>query len=151
MRIARDGTWYYQGTPINRQRMVKLFAAILRRDADGYYLVTPSEKVLVHVELAPFIVTRMEIRTETEGPAVAFLTNVEDIVVVDVYHPLWVEHDHRGPLPFVRVRQQLNALLSRSVFYELAAAGTQRLLNGRQVLGVVSRGRFYKLGPIDEV
>ncbi len=150
MRIARDGTWYYQGTPINRQRMVELFSRILRRDDDGYFLVTPVEKVAVQVDLAPFIATRMESRVEARGPAVALQTNVGDVVVVDQDHPLWVEQDERGPIPLVRIRGQLNALLSRSVFYELAESGTTRLINGRRILGIMSRGQFFELGPIDE-
>lgn len=150
MRIARDGTWYYQGTPINRQRMVKLFSTILRRDDDGYFLVTPAEKVIVHVDLAPFIAVRMESIAEAEGPSVAFQTNVGDVIVVDAQHPLWVEQNEKGPVPLVRVRDRLDALLGRSVFYELAEAGTTRLINGREILGIVSRGKFFKLGPIDD-
>ena len=150
MRITRDGKWYYQGTPINRRRMVKLFSTILRRDEDGYFLVTPEEKVIVHVDLAPFIAVRMESIMEKNGPTLAFQTNVDDVVIVDAQHPLWVEQNTKGPVPLVRVRNRLDALLTRSVFFELAESGTTRLINGRNVLGVVSRGQFFELGPVDE-
>lgn len=150
MRIARDGTWHYQGTPINRQRMVRMFSTVLRKDDDGYYLVTPVEKVRVEVELAPFIAVKMETVLEPDGPAVAFQTNVDDITVVDRAHPLWVEHEDKGPVPMVRVRDRLDALLTRSVFYELALSGETRLIGGREILGVESRGDFFALGPVDE-
>lgn len=150
MRITRDGTWYYQGSPINRERMVKLFSTILRRDGDEFFLVTPVEKVKVHVDLAPFIAIRMEKIIEADGPAVTFQTNTGDMVVVNRDHPLWVEEDDRGPVPLVRVRDRLDALLGRSVFYELAEAGTILTRAGREILGVFSRGDFYELGPVDE-
>ena len=150
MRIARDGSWYYQGSPINRESMVKLFSTILRRDGDEFFLVTPMEKVKVQVDLAPFLAIRMEKIEEADGPAVVFQTNVDDVVVVDRDHPLWVEEDDRGPVPLVRVRDRLDALLGRSVFYELAEAGTILTRAGREILGVFSRGDFYELGPVDE-
>ena len=150
LRITRDGTWYYQGSPINRERMVKLFSTILRRDGDEFFLITPVEKVRVQVDLAPFIAIRMETMVEAGGPAVAFQTNTGDVVVVDRDHPLWVEEDDRGPVPLVRVRDRLDALLGRSVFYELAESGTIVTRAGRDILGIFSRGDFFELGPVDE-
>ena len=146
MRIARDGTWFYQDSPISRQPMVKLFSSVLRCDDDGYWLVTPAEKVRVEVDVAPFLAIRMEVTVEDAGPALAFQTNVDDIVVVDDEHPLWVEEDIRGPVPLVRVRDRLDALLTRSVFYELGDSAQARQVDGREVLGVTSRGRFWVLG-----
>ena len=149
MHIARDGTWHHQGTPIKRERMVKLFSTILRREDDGYYLVTPVEKVVVHVDLAPFVAIRMESTVRTDGPCVAFQTNVGDIVVVDAEHPLWLEHEEKGPIPLVHVRDGLNALLTRSVFYELAESCNECVINDRQILGFNSCGTFFELGPTD--
>lgn len=150
LRISRDGSWLYRGSPIERPGMVRLFSTILRRDEDGFFLVTPTEKVLVRVELAPFIAVKMETLDEPGGPAIAFQTNVGDVTVVDAEHPLWVEEDERGPLPFVRIRGGLDALLARSVFYELAESGTLSRCNGDEVLGVTSRGKFWVLGSITE-
>lgn len=150
MRIGRDGTWYYQGSTIDRPEMVRLFSGILRRDGEQFFLVTPGEKVLVRVDLAPFIAVKMERIEEEGGQAIAFQTSVGDVVVVNAEHPLWVDEDDRGPLPFVRVRDQLDALISRSVFYDLAESGTTRPEGDDEVLGVVSRGRFWVLGSIRE-
>ena len=150
MRIGRDGSWYYQGSVIGRMGMVRLFSSILRRDGEDFFLVTPTEKVLVQVDLAPFIAVKMEHIAEADGPAVAFQTNVGDVAVVDTGHPLWVEEDQRGPLPFVRVRGRLDALLSRSVFYELAESAAPRHVDGEEVLGVRSRGKFWVLGSVAE-
>lgn len=150
MRIGRDGRWYYQGSVIDRIGMVRLFSSILRRDGEAFFLVTPAEKVLVQVDLAPFIAVNIEYVDEADGPAVAFQTNMGDVVIVDTDHPLWVEEDETGPLPFVRVRGRLDALLSRSVFYELAESAASRYIDGEEVLGVSSRGRFWTLGPVAE-
>ena len=150
LRIGRDGTWFYQESPIRRLEMVKLFSTILRRDEEGFYLVTPSEKVSAKVDLAPFIAVKMEHIVESTGPALAFQTNVGDVVVVDCHHPLWVNQGERGPLPFVRVRDRLDALLGRSVFYELAESGTSRTLEGREMVGVNSRGKFWILGATED-
>lgn len=150
IRIGRDGTWYYQNSPITRPAMVRLFASVLRRDEDEFFLVTPVEKVRVRVDLAPFIAVAIEVIDEAGGPALAFRTNVGDAAVVDDEHPLGVEQEARGPLPFVRVRDRLDALLSRSVFYELAAGAATAWRDGEEVLGVASRGRFWVLGSTSE-
>lgn len=150
MRIGKDGTWYYQNSPITRPAMVRLFSSVLRRDEDDFFLVTPVEKVRVRVDLAPFIAVAMEVIDEVDGAALAFRTNVGDAVVVDDEHPLWVEEGARGPLPFVRVRDRLDALLSRSIFYELAEGAATAWRHGEEVLGVASRGRFWVLGPTGE-
>ena len=149
LHIGRDGTWFYRGSPIQRAEMVNMFSTILRWDEDGFFLVTPNEKVLVRVELAPFIAVKMEFLQEPDGQAVAFQTNVGDVAVVDADHPLWVEEGERGPLPFVRIRDRLDALLARSVFYELASSATPDP-GGDDVLGVMSRGRFWVLGSVGD-
>lgn len=150
IRIGRDGVWYYQGSPIDRPRMVRLFSTILRRDGDDFFLVTPNEKILVQVDAAPFIAVRYEAIAESSGPAIAFQTNVGDVTVVDAERPLWVEEGDRGPLPYVRVRGRLDAMLTRSVFYELAESAVRRHMDATEVLGVFSRGRFWVLGSLDE-
>ncbi|RMF11256.1 MAG: DUF1285 domain-containing protein [Alphaproteobacteria bacterium] len=145
MRIARDGTWYYMGTPIGRKRMVKLFASILRHDEDGkYYLVTPVEKIGITVDDAPFVAVEMEVSGDGRDRTIAFRTNVDDHVILDQDHPLRVETDAQTqePSPYVRVRDRLDALIARSVFYDLVELAEER--DG--VLGVWSRGAFFPLG-----
>ena len=92
----------------------------------------------------------MERVAEEGGPAIAFQTSVGDVAIVDAEHPLWVDEDERGPLPFVRIRNRLDALISRSVFYELAMSGTTRDQDGEEMLGVMSRGSFWALGSISD-
>jgi len=121
MRIARDGTWYHQGSPIARPAMVRLFATILRREAEGgYVLVTPAEKLDIAVEDAPFVA--VELRSEGSGAQrrLAFRLNTGDLIVAGREHPLRFEAREDGPHPYLRVRGGLDALVSRSVYYELA-------------------------------
>lgn len=140
MRIRRDGSWDYMGTPISRARMVKLFSTILRRDDDDYFLVTPVEKVGIQVDDAPFVAVEMSI----EDTYIIFRTNLDDYVRVDKDHPIFVtiNPDTREPSPYVRVRDRLDALLSRSVYYELAELATE--LDGNY--GVKSGDDFFTLG-----
>jgi hypothetical protein len=121
MRIASDGTWYYQGTPIQRPAMVALFASILRRDEDGKtYLVTPVEKVEIEVEDAPFVVVDLAGKGTGKDQAITVRTNVGDIVQIDRDHPLRFAEDDRGGFkPYVRVRGRLEALFARSMIPEL--------------------------------
>jgi hypothetical protein len=121
MRIARDGIWYHQGSPIGRPAMVRLFATILRREADGgYVLVTPAEKLDIEVEDAPFVA--VELRSEGAGPQrrLAFRLNTGDLIVAGRDHPLRFDVREDGPHPYVRVRGGLDALIARPVYYELA-------------------------------
>lgn len=121
MRIATDGRWFYMGTPINRLPLVKLFASILRRDADRHVLVTPVERVGITVEDAPFLAVEMEAMPHEAGETLAFRTNLDEIVVLDAEHPLRFDLDDKGGLkPYIRVRGDLWARLTRSVAYELA-------------------------------
>jgi uncharacterized protein len=139
MRIRRDGSWDYMGTPITRQRMVKLFSTILRRDGDDYFLVTPVEKVGITVDDAPFVAVEMSF----EDNHIIFRTNLDDYVRVDKDHPIHVTiNDETGePSPYVRVRGALDALLSRSVYYELAEHAKQ--VDGRY--SVTSGNEFFNL------
>ncbi len=144
MRIRRDGSWDYMGTAIARPAMVRLFSTILRHDDDGrYYLVTPVEKVGIQVDDAPFVA--VELRREGRGrdQILHFRTNVDDVVILDSSHPLRVEFAPDGePSPYILVRDRLEALISRAVYYELAEMVEE--IGGRY--GVWSSGIFFALG-----
>ncbi len=149
MRIARDGTWFYQGTPIGRAPMVRLFSTILRRDGDGYFLVTPVEKVGIQVDDAPFVAVRLEVEGQGEQQCLRFFTNVDDSFDGDAEHPLTV-HIAAGtdePSPYVRVRTNLDARVHRNVFYQLVDLAVVREIEGRRWLGVWSHQQFFRLGP----
>jgi len=148
MRIARDGTWYYHGTPIPRARMVSLFAtALTRDDAGDYWLVTPGETMRIQVEDAPFLAVDLD--AEGEGPAqrLTFRTNVDDTVPLDNDHPLRIETDAATgePSPYVLVRPGLEARLVRSVFYSLMELGTVDSTAAGEVFGVWSNNRFFPI------
>jgi len=143
MRIARDGTWFHQGSPIGRRAMVRLFSTILRREADGrYVLVTPVEKLDIEVEDAPFVA--VELKSEGEGPqrSLAFRLNTGDLVVAGPDHPLRLRKGDEGPLPYVEVRAGLDALIARPVYYELANLA---LAEGGEPPGLWSGGVFFPL------
>ena len=145
MRIARDGTWYHEGSPIGRPAMVRLFSTILRREADGsHVLVTPVEKLVIDVEDAPFVA--VEVKSEGEGPArtLAFRLSTGDIVVAGPDHPLRLEEKADGPHPYLAVRPGLDALVARPVFYELANLA---LDEGADPPGLWSGGAFFPLAP----
>ena len=150
MEIRKDGSWWHEGTRIGRERLVKLFSRILRKDADGeIYLVTPYEKVIVHVEDAPFLAVRVD-RTGEPGPdqVLVFKTNLGDVTLAGPDAPLRVETDPDTlePAPYVLVRGGLEAKLTRPVFYELANMAVAHEVAAGQ-LGVWSSGVFYELGP----
>lgn len=120
--IAGDGTWSYQGSPIGRMALVKLFASVLRRDADGRFcLVTPAERVAVAVADAPFLAVEMEVRGRGRNQTILFRTNVDDVVACGPEHPLrFVRQDRDGGLkPYLLVRGRLEALVTRSLYYDL--------------------------------
>ena len=150
MRIAADGTWFYLNSPIGRNPLVQLFASVMRREADGrYYLVTPVEKVGIRVDDAPFAAVRMSVSGEGPAQVIRFETTVEDEVTVDAAHPLrFAEEQGTGGLkPYVLVRAGLEALVSRALFYDLAAAGT--IEDGW--FGVWSSGRFFPMQRAAEI
>jgi len=143
MRIARDGTWFHQGSPIGREAMVRLFSTILRREPDGgYVLVTPVEKLDIAVEDAPFVA--VEVKSEGEGKArrLAFRLNTGDIVSAGPEHPLTVRATDEGPRPYVLVRGGLEALIARSVYYELVNIA---IAEEGERIGLWSDGRFFPL------
>lgn len=151
MRIARNGRWFYQGGPIGRMPMVKLFASVLRKDEDDcYYLVTPVEKVRIQVEDAPFIATGLEV-IEVEGlTALKLITNVDDEVFVGPENPIHVVFNKETlePSPYVRVRDRLDALISRAVYYQLVNLAELSEQQDQQLLQIKSMGETYILGKM---
>jgi len=152
MRIARDGTWYYRGTPINRPPLVKLFASVLRREPDGsYWLVTPVERGRVTVEDAPFVAVELDVQGAGRDQRLIFRSNLDEIVAAGRDHPLRVETAADGtPSPYVLVRPGLEALLLRPVFYELVELGVEDEIAGETKFGVWSDGEFFELGDPGE-
>jgi uncharacterized protein len=144
IRIARDGTWFHEGTPIGRRELVRLFSTILRKDPDGYVLVTPGEKMRIRVEDAPFLAVLLR---EDEGRLI-FTTNVGDETVAGPDNPIRVEtHPDTGePAPYVHVRRGLEARISRTVFYQLADMAVPGEDKYAGQLGVWSGGMFFALG-----
>lgn len=145
MRIARDGTWYHQGSPIGRQAMVRLFATILRREPDGgYVLVTPVEKLDIAVDDAPFVAVELKAEGHGRDATLAFRLNTGDLVTAGPDHPLRFAERADGPHPYLHVRGGLEALVARPVYYELA----ERALAGDDAPpGVWSGGAFFALAP----
>ncbi|MCB1672133.1 MAG: DUF1285 domain-containing protein [Pseudomonadales bacterium] len=148
MRIARDGTWFHEGRPIRREALVQLFASVLKKEQGRYYLVTPVEKVGIQVDDCPFVACGAE--WTGSGPELSLILtlNTGDRVTVDKAHPLTVSTlpDSEEPHPVVLVRNGLEALLSRNVFYQLVDAAESRSRDGRTCLGIYSKGEFFELG-----
>ena len=146
LKIARDGTWFYQGSPIGRLPLVKLFASILRKDPDRYVLVTPVEMVGIEVEDAPFLAVEMQVEAGTDGRTLRFRTNVDDEAVAGPGHPLRFERGPSGGIkPYVRVRGDLWALLTRALLYDLVELGEVREAGGVDMFGVESGGMFFAM------
>ena len=147
IRIARDGTWYHEGSPIKRLSLVNLFSSILRKEDDQFYLVTPVEKWRIVVEDAPLHVIALEVQRREGHQALLFSTATDDRVVASAANPLHVTTDPQSgePSPYLVVRDGLEALLSRPVFYELADLAETRSAGASTVYGVVSMGEFFPL------
>ncbi len=142
--IKPDGRWLHEGATISREALVRLFSTVLRKDADGYWLVTPVEKMKITVEDAPFIA----VRVDREGEALRFLTNVGDEVEAGPDNAIRVEAGADGePRPYVHVRRGLEALISRPVFYELVEMAQERATADGPTLGVQSNGAWFPVGP----
>jgi uncharacterized protein len=152
MRIAADGTWHYQGSPIGRPAMVKLFASILRKDPDRHVLVTPVEMVLVEVEDAPFVAVELHAVEENGRQRLRFRTNVDDWTMASASHPLRFEPAASGGLkPYVLVRGGLWARASRSVYLELVDLAEARMVDGVEMLGVASDGAFFPMAATRDI
>ena len=151
--IDCDGQWFYHGTPIGRKAIVKLFASVLKRDADGrYWLETPAEKGTITVEDAAFMA--ISLIRHGAGPAqrIEFRTNTDEIVIAGTDHPLRIatNSDTQEPSPYVLVRDGLEAKLTRPVFYELVDLGEELTLDGAVIYGVWSGGQFFRIGQIPD-
>ncbi|MFV0296586.1 MAG: DUF1285 domain-containing protein [Hyphomicrobiaceae bacterium] len=145
MAIRRDGSWTYQDSPITRPALVRLFASVLRRDADGrHYLVTPVEKIDIAVEDAPFMAVEMDVTGEGQAQRLLFRTNVDDVVVCGADHPLRFEEEagSGGLKPYLLIRGRLEALVTRATTYDLAELAVAR--DG--TFGVWSDGAFFEIG-----
>jgi len=149
MRIAADGTWFYQGTPIGRPALVKLFASILKREGEKYFLVTPVEKCGILVEDAPFMAVELQVEDGEAGRQLCFRTNVDDWVVCGAGHALRFEPEQAtgGLKPYIHVRSDLWAKVTRAVFYDLVDLGEAREIAGTRMFGVASAGQFYAMAP----
>lgn len=150
IRIARDGTWFYHGSPIGRKRLVKLFSTVLRREADGqFYLVTPVEKGRIQVDDAPFVAVELMRSGHGPGQQLRIRTNVDEEITVDDEHPIQVVHDPvtGEPSPYVRIRDNLDALIARPVYYELAAIAEEAPEKAGEY-GVWSQGVFFAIGSL---
>lgn len=155
LRIASDGSWFYQGSPIPRIELVKLFASVLRREADGsYWLVTPAERGRIAVDDAPFVAVELARRGRGVGQALSLRTNLDEWVTIGPDHPIRLRPPAgvvagSGPAPYVEVRDGLEARVARSVYYELVDLAEEGDVAGQCRVGVWSRGRFFALHDPD--
>lgn len=148
LKIDAAGRWFYQNSPIERAALVKLFASVLRREEDGRYaLVTPVEKIWLDVEDAPLLAVEMAVQGAGPDQVIIMRTNVNDQVIIDGQHPIWIEdEDSDSPRPYIRVRGRIDALITRSLYYELVDKAV--LGDDPNILGVWSSGYFFKLGQM---
>ncbi|WJR80098.1 DUF1285 domain-containing protein [Bradyrhizobium sp. NP1] len=152
MRIASDGTWFYMGTPIGRAALVRLFSTVLKREGDKYFLVTPVEKVGIRVDDAPFLAVEMVVEKEAGGRSLRFRTNVDDWVDCDAAHRLRFEAAADGGLtPYLHVRAELWAKVTRALYYDLVDMGEERMIDGEAMFGVTSSGEFFAMADAEQV
>ncbi|NEX47651.1 DUF1285 domain-containing protein [Pseudotabrizicola algicola] len=149
MRIARDGTWFHEGTPIGRARMVRLFSTILKREGDRYFLVTPVEKVGITVDDTPFLAIDVTRTGTGRDQTLTFLTKTEDEVLAGPDHAIRVTIDPQTgePSPYLHVRGGMEARIDRKTFYRLVDLGTQEEVDGTPWFGVWSAGAFFPMIP----
>jgi hypothetical protein len=152
MRIASDGTWFYMGTPIGRPALVRLFSTILKRENGKHFLVTPVEKVGIRVDDAPFLAVEMRKEDNDRGNTLRFRTNVDDWVTCDADHRLRFEAASDGGLtPYLHVRSELWAKVTRALYYDLVDMGEERMIDGREMFGVTSAGEFFAMADAEQV
>jgi hypothetical protein len=153
MRIAVDGTWFYLNAPIGRPALVKLFASVLKREGDSYFLVTPVEKCGITVDDAPFLAVELKIEDVAEGRVLHFRTNVDDWVACGPDHVLRFEPEAGtgGLKPYLHVRRDLWAKVTRALFFDLVELGEERDVHGEAMFGVSSMGMFFPMAPADQV
>jgi hypothetical protein len=151
MRIAADGTWHYLGTPVGRPALVRLFASILRREADRYVLVTPVEKVGIRVDDAPFVAVEIEVRTEAGRRQLLVRTNLDDVVVAGPDHPIrFVRDAADGLRPYIHIRDDLWARATRAVMLELVELAETGSGAEADAMGIWSQGAFFRIGSAAE-
>ena len=152
IRIAADGTWFYMGTPIGRPALVRLFSTILKREGDKHFLVTPVEKVGIRVDDAPFMAVEMQTEGSGDHRMLRFRTNVDDWVDCDADHRLRFDKAADGGLtPYLHVRADLWAKVTRALYYDLVDMGEERVVDGAPMFGVASAGEFFAMADADEV
>jgi uncharacterized protein len=153
MRIAADGTWFYLKTPIGRQALVRLFASVLKREGEKYFLVTPVEKCGIRVDDAPFLAVELKIEDSAAGRVLHFRTNVDDWVACGPQHKLRFEPEPGtgGLKPYLYVRRDLWAKVTRVLFFDLVELGEERDIDGVAMFGVASMGAFFPMAPADQM
>jgi hypothetical protein len=153
MRIGSDGTWFYLGTPIGRPALVKLFASVLKREGDRYFLVTPVEKCGIVVEDAPFIAVELEVEDRHRDQRLHFRTNVDDWVACGRENALRFEPEigTGGLRPYLHVRRNLWAKVTRSLLYDLVELGEERVVGGMRMFGVASAGEFFAMASAESL
>lgn len=153
MRIGLDGTWYYDGSPIGRKELVKLFSTVLfRDDAGDHWLITPAEVCRIQVEDAPFLAVEADVQGAGTTQTVTLRTNIDQTVAMGEAHLLRVDIDPETgePRPYVRLQRGLEARLTRAVFYQLVELSVEELVDGDHIYGIWSGGRFFPIGQMDE-
>ena len=153
MHIDRHGIWYYRGSSINRQELVKLFSTVLRRDEAGdHWLITPAEMARIDVEDAPYMAVEMLADGNGRDQVIGFRTNIDAEVALDTAHPLRVDIDAGDdtPAPYVGLDHGLEAKLNRAVFYDLVSLGVEEIIKGEHIFGVWSHGAFFAIGDMPE-
>src|SRR3954471_18890498 len=153
MRIAADGAWYYLKTPIGRPALVRLFASVLKREGDKYFLVTPVEKCGIQVEDSPFLAVELNVEDKDGHPVLNFRTNVDDWVACGPDHALRFEPEPEtvGLKPYLHVRRDLWAKVTRALFYDLVELGEERGVGGTRMFGIASRNEFFAMAPADSL
>lgn len=152
MRIAGDGTWFYMGTPIGRPALVRLFSTILKRENGKHFLVTPVEKVGIRVDDAPFMAVEMRVEADARGRLLRVRTNVDDWVACEPGHALRFERAADGGLtPYLHVRADLWAKVTRALYYDLVDMGEERMIDGEDMFGVESGGEFFAMADAEQV
>ncbi len=153
MRIAADGTWFYLKTPIGRPALVRLFASVLKREGESYFLVTPVEKCGIRVDDAPFLAVELDVEKTAAGQVLNFRTNVDDWVACGPAHGLRFEIETQtgGLKPYLHVRRDLWAKVTRALFFDLVELGEERDVDGVAMFGVASMGVFFPMAPANQV
>lgn len=151
IRIKKDGTWFYLGTPIGRVKLARLFSTVLKKEGDDYFLVTPVEKIGITVDDAPFLAVDFNVTGAGQDQVLTFQTSMGDHAILDADHPLRVAERASGePAPYVEIRSGLEALIDRKSFFRLAELAVERTIDGTRRVGVWSSGQFFTLDGATE-